>query len=100
MDVKVINKLNKVGCSITTLKFDNEEIPLNEKDLYNLVYQLNIMRNDIIKEVLEIDEYEDEKDSELEDLKNTISDLERDLDDANDRIEELENTLNEEGIEY
>ena len=95
MDIRVVNKINKEHNSLTTLIIDNKEFNLNEKELFNLIYQLNLMRDDVVKEVIG-----DDSDNEISELKEKISELEFELDESKDRVSELEDISDEEGIDY
>lgn len=95
MDIKVVNKINKEHDSITTLIFGEQEFPLTEKELFNLIYQLNLMRDDVVKEVID-----DNSGNEIKELKEKVSELEFELEESEDRVSELEDILDEEGIDY
>lgn len=95
MDIKVVNKVNKEHNSLTTLIIDNKEFNLNEKELFNLIYQLNLMRGDIIREVID-----DNSDNEIDKLKDKVNELESELEESEYRVSELEDILDEEGIYY
>ena len=95
MVIKVVNKINKEYGSLTTLSLGEQEFPLTEKDLFNLIYQLNLMRDDVVKEAIN-----DNSDNEISELKEKVSELESDLEESEDRVSELEDILDEEGIDY
>ena len=89
MGVQFINKINKESNSLTTLKIEDEEFPLTEKDLTQLVRALYDARQDVFNEAGLI--YENE--AEVQELKDRVEELQ----DENRRLEEenasLENEL-------
>lgn len=88
MDIKVINNPVAENHSLTTIQLGTQNFALTEKELYNLIYQLNLKRDDIVKEVLGIED--GARDEEVEELEAIIEGLEKDLEEANERIEELD----------
>lgn len=47
MDIKVINKINKGACSMTTLKLGEREYPLTEKQWVTLISEIENIRGDL-----------------------------------------------------
>lgn len=95
MDIRVVNKVNKEHNSLTTIALGEHEFHLNEKELFDLMYQLNLMRDDVVKEVVD-----DNSDNEINELKEKVNELESELEESEDRVSELEDILDEEGIYY
>lgn len=79
MDIQVINKINKEACSMTTLKLGEQEYPLTEKELINLLTQLKYRRDDLFEDLdsVKVTELSDE----IDDLRQENVELRSDNED-------------------
>ena len=81
MNIQVINKINKEACSMTTLKLGEQEYPLTEKELINLLTQLKYRRDDLFEDldsvkVIELSDEIDDLRQENVELRSDNEDLE------------------------
>ena len=81
MNIQVINKINKKACSMTSLKIGEQEYPLTEKELINLLTQLKYRRDDLFEDldsvkVTEVSEEIDDLRQENVELRSDNEDLE------------------------
>ena len=81
MNIQVINKINKEACSMTSLKIGEQEYPLTEKELINLLAQLKYRRDDLFEDldsvkVIELSDEVDDLRQENVQLRSDNEDLE------------------------
>ena len=81
MNIQVINKINKEACSMTSLKIGEQEYPLTEKELINLLTQLKYRRDDLFEDldsvkVIELSDEIDDLRQENVELRSDNEDLE------------------------
>lgn len=79
MNIQVINKINKEACSMTSLKIGEQEYPLTEKELINLLTQLKYRRDDLFEDLdsVKVTELSDE----IDDLRQENVELRADNED-------------------
>lgn len=98
MNIQVINKINKEACSMTTLKLGEQEYPLTEKELINLLTQLKYRRDDLFEDLdsVKVTELSDE----IDDLRQENVELRSDIEDLEWSNENLRDILDENCIDY
>ena len=98
MNIQVINKINKEACSMTTLKLGEQEYPLTEKELINLLTQLKYRRDDLFEDLdsVKVTELSDE----IDDLRQENVELRSDIEDLEWSNENLRDLLDENCIDY
>lgn len=80
--VEFVNKINKENNSLTTLRINNNEFPLNEKELQQLISSLANMREDLfVQEGYKLDSNAQDK---IEDLEDEITRLHSIIDEIKD----------------
>lgn len=98
MNIQVINKINKEACSMTTLKLGEQEYPLTEKELINLLTQLKYKRDDLFEDLdsVKVTELSDE----IDDLRQENVELRSDNEDLEWSNQNLRDILDENCIDY
>lgn len=98
MNIQVINEINKEACSMTTLKLGEQEYPLTEKELINLLTQLKYRRDDLFEDLdsVKVTELSDE----IDDLRQENVELRSDIEDLEWSNENLRDILDENCIDY
>lgn len=98
MNIQVINKINKEACSMTSLKIGEQEYPLTEKELINLLTQLKYRRDDLFEDLdsVKVTELSDE----IDDLRQENVELRADNEDLEWSNQNLRDILDENCIDY
>lgn len=96
--IDFINIVKREACSITTLKVNDQEFPLTEKELTKLLLELKNKRPDIFDDLYS--ERVSELSAELEDLTKEHQMLKDDLDDLEWSNENLKELLDANDIRY
>ena len=98
MNIQVINKINKEACSMTSLKIGEQEYPLTEKELINLLTQLKYRRDDLFEDLdsVKVIELSDE----IDDLRQENVELRSDNEDLEWSNQNLRDILDENCIDY
>lgn len=98
MNIQVINKINKEACSMTSLKIGEQEYPLTEKELINLLTQLKYRRDDLFEDLdsVKVTELSDE----IDDLRQENVELRSDNEDLEWSNQNLRDILDENCIDY
>lgn len=98
MNIQVINKINKGACSMTSLKIGEQEYPLTEKELINLLTQLKYRRDDLFEDLdsVKVTELSDE----IDDLRQENVELRADNEDLEWSNQNLRDILDENCIDY
>lgn len=98
MNIQIINKINKEACSMTSLKIGEQEYPLTEKELINLLAQLKYRRDDLFEDLDSVKVTE--LSAEIDDLRQENVGLRSDNEDLEWSNQNLRNTLDENCIDY
>ena len=85
-NIQIKNILNKDANSMTTLKIDEQEIPLTEKEVKTLFEQLYENRPDIFEEVV------GSLLEEIEELTDNLNDAESQIDNLKDELKFYEDS--------
>ncbi len=81
MNIWLINEINSEIKSLSTLVIENQKFPITDKDIKKLLVEINSNRPDLIEDVFDLAHL---RDDEINELKDTIEDLNERLTDYED----------------